>query len=169
MKPNLPDASPWVVRGMYFFAFLLVFWPVADFVTNTVPLQFGNPQWRYGFAGLMAGYLNTPLLGLVLAIGLALWQRHGGVLRFLAVIQVLGALVLLLVMAMFALDVVQVRAGRPPASLPSFIAGAVISEGKHFTSVVALLLLGIGSWKSVPRQAESRADPGIMMPQRTRS
>lgn len=160
--------SSWAWRGLYLFAFLLVFWPLADLVTNTMPFQVGNVRWRYGFAGLMAGFLHTPILGLVLATLVAFWQRSRATLRTLAVVQLVGAAILVLVMVTFALDVVQVRTTRPPDSLPSFLAGAGISEAKHFTAFLALLLLGIGSWRTAagmqPSRAGAEGSPGIVAP-----
>jgi len=156
------------VRGLYFFAFLLVFWPLADLVTNTIPFQVGNVRWRYGFAGLMAGFLHTPILGLVLATSVAFWRRSRAALRTVAAAELAGAFVLVLVMAMFALDVVQVRATRPPESLSSFIAGASISEAKYLTAFLALLFLGIGSWRTASGMQSTRmtedTSPGIVTP-----
>lgn len=160
--------SSWGVRGLYLFAFLLVFWPLADLVTNTLPFQIGNVRWRYGFAGLMAGFLHTPILGLVLATMVAFWRRSRATLRALAFVELLGAVLLVLVMITFALDVVQVRPTRPPESIPSFLAGAGISEAKHLTAFLALLLLGIGSWRTAagmqPSRAAAEKSPGIVSP-----
>jgi len=168
MKSQTTEMSSWAARGLYFFAFLLFFWPLADLVTNTLPFQVGNVRWRYGFAGLMAGFLHTPILGLVLATFVAFWRRSRGTLRTIALVELIGAILLILVMVMFALDVVQVRATRPPESLPSFVAGAAISEAKHLTAFVALLLLGIGSWKTAagfgPARTSTDASPGVITP-----
>ena len=51
-------------------------------------------------------------------------------------------------MAVFALDVIQLRSARAPESLPSFQAGALIAEAKHFTAFITLSLLGLGGWKT---------------------
>jgi hypothetical protein len=67
----------------------------------------------------------------------------------------LGALALLLIMGVFALDVVQVRSMRPPESLPAFLAGAAISEAKHFTAFLVLVALGVGSWRTAALVAEA--------------
>ena len=138
----------WAVRGLYLFSFVLVFWPLVDLATNTLPMHPGDVRWRYGFSGLLAGFLHTPILGLVLATLLAYSRRSRVTLRTLAALELIAALVLLLVMGMFALDVVQVRAMRPPESMPAFLAGAAISEAKHFTAFLVLLALGIGSWQT---------------------
>jgi hypothetical protein len=155
MRSSRADISSWVVRGLYLFAFILVFWPAVDLLTNTAPFRPGDVRWRYGFGGLLAGFLHTPILGLVLATLVAYQRRSRLTLRTLASIELLGALVLVLVMGMFALDVVQMRAMRPPASLSSFVAGAAISEAKHLTAFLVLVSLGIGSWRTGALMDES--------------
>ena len=148
MKSSRSDISPWVVRGLYLFAFILVFWPAVDLLTNTAPFHPGDVRWRYGFAGLLAGFLHTPILGLALATFVAYGRRSRLALRTLASVELLGAVALVLVMGMFALDVVQIRAMRPPESLAAFMTGAAISEAKHLTAFLVLVSLGIGSWRT---------------------
>lgn len=154
MTDDRAAVSSWAIRGLYFFTFILVFWPVTDLITNTWPIQLGNLQWRYGFMGLLAGFLHTPILGLVLAMALAYAMEHRRTLRLLSVVSLLGAVGLLAVLLFFALDVVQLRNTVPAERLPSFQAGALIAELKHLTSFVALALLGIGGWKTAaPKEA----------------
>ncbi len=168
MRLSKTDISGWVVRGLYLFAFILIFWPAVDLLTNTMPFRPGDVRWRYGFGGILAGFLHTPILGLVLATFVAYGRRSRVTLRAIASLELLGALVLVLVMGMFALDVVQMRAMRPPDSLSAFIAGAAISEAKHFTAFLVLLSLGIGSWKTgalmdeAPSRAAADAPRGIV-------
>ncbi len=148
MTDDRAAVSSWAIRGLYFFTFILVFWPVTDLITDTWQIQLGNLQWRYGFMGLLAGFLHTPILGLVLAMALAYAMEHRRTLRLLSVMSFLGAVGLLAVLLFFALDVVQLRNAVPAERLPSFQAGALITELKHLTSCVALALLGIGGWKT---------------------
>ncbi len=160
--------SGWVVGGLYLFAFILVFWPAVDLLTNTAPFHLGDVRWRYGFGGLLAGFLHTPILGLVLATFVAYGRKSRLALRTLSSIELLGAVALVLVMGMFALDVVQIRAMRPPESLAAFITGAAIAEAKHLTAFLVLLALGIGSWKTgtlvgdTPVRSGSDGGPGIV-------
>jgi hypothetical protein len=168
MRSSKSDISSWVVRGLYLFAFVLVFWPAVDLLTNTMPFRLGDVRWRYGFGGILAGFLHTPILGLVIATFVAYGRRSRMTLRALASLELLAALALVIVMVMFALDAVQMRAMRPPESLPSFIAGAAISEAKHLTAFLVLVSLGIGSWKTgalmdeAPSRATSDAPRGIV-------
>ena len=148
MRSSRTEVSSWAVRGLYLFAFILVMWPAVDLLTNTAPIRLGDVRWRYGFAGLMAGFLHTPILGLVIATLVAYGRRSRTVLRTLASIDLAGALALLLLLGVFALDVVQVRAMRPPENLPAFFTGAAIAGAKHLTALLVLTCLGIGSWRT---------------------
>jgi hypothetical protein len=160
MRSAAPSPSSWSVVGLYAFGLLLFFWPFADLVTNALPIRLHNVQWRYGFAGLMAAYLNTPILGLVLATGVAYGLRHGRALRLLSVLQLLVAVSLLLVIGVFALDLLQVRASRPEAARPAVLAGGGIAILKHLTAATVLALLGIGGWRTANRFRGAGAPSG---------
>lgn len=148
MSHPTDNASRLAITGLYLFAALLVFWPILDLVTTSWPPQFGTLQWRYGMMGLLASYTHTPILGLVLAMIAAFGLRHTGVLRTVSVLSLLGGLVLLIVLVMFPLDVVQMGSNAPPEARPSMKAGAIIAELKHGTGFLALVLLGLGGWRT---------------------
>jgi hypothetical protein len=148
MSQRLSRVSGWGIAGAYLFLFLLFLWPIIDLVSNALPLQPGNVQWRYGFMGLMASYLQTPILALALAMVLALVLRHGLVLRLLSVLSFVGIPLLFLVMVIFALDVLQLRDLTPVERLSAFKVGAVLAELKHLSAIAVLALLGIGGWKT---------------------
>ena len=137
MTHSRPRVSRWAIRGLYFFTFILIFWPIADLITNVWPLQPGNVQWRYGFMGLLAGFLHTPILGLALAMSLAYAMKHGRTLRMLSAINLIGAAGLLAALLVFPLDVVQLESAVPTEGLPSFQGGSLITEFKYFTSFLA--------------------------------
>src|SRR5688572_1491582 len=85
--------SPWVVWGLYLFAAVLVASPLIDLFSTAWPPRIADLSWRYGFLGLAAGYLHTPMLGVVLAMAVAYWQEHTGTLRALGIVSALVALV----------------------------------------------------------------------------
>ena len=151
MRSDHSPPSAWSVAGLYLFGILLFFWPFTDLVTNALPVQLGNLHWRYGFGGLLAAYLNTPILGLVLLMAVAYWLRHVRTLRVLSVFELVMAVGLLVVIVVFALDMLQVRASRPEAARPAVLAGGTIAIAKHFTAAVVLTLLGIGGWRTAGR------------------
>jgi len=151
------EMSPWATRGLYLLAILLIIWPMVDLLTNLWPMQPGNFRWRYGFAGLLGGFHLTPLFGYVLAMLFAFWQGHARVLRFVGVMGFVACSLLLVIMIMFPLDTLQIRAERDPGVLPAVIAGAIIAEGKHFTTFLALIMLARGSWSTGTRLQEGAA------------
>ena len=148
MSQRTIQPAPLGIAGAYFFTVVLFFWPITDLVTTAFPPQLGTVEWRYGFFGLMAAFLHTPILAILLAMALAFSLRQMGALRSLSVLCLLGAGILFLVMVIFALDVVQMRAVTPLEARPSFQVGALIAEAKHFTAFVTLSLFGIGGWKT---------------------
>jgi len=160
-----------LVAGAYVFLFFLVAWPVVDLLTNVVPLRPGDLQWRYGVVGLAAGFLQTPALGIVLGLFLALLLQHRRVVRFVAIVAGIGAIGLLGAMALFALDVLQLRTVTPAERLSSFQAGALIAELKHFTTFIALALVSVGGWRSVRKSGDDRetggTDAGVVIKPRS--
>lgn len=151
MSARPRSVSAWTVRGLYFLSVLLVFWPLTDLVTNTWPIQIANFRWRYGFAGLLGGFHLTPLFGYVLMLLTAIWQEDSRMLRTLAVAGFVSASLLTLVMVAFPLDVLQVAATRESGILPALMAGAVLAEAKHLTTLLVLLMLSFGSWSTADK------------------
>lgn len=148
MRSDQRFLSSWAVAGLYIFGLLLFFWPFTDLVSNAMPPQPGNVQWRYGFAGLMAAYLQTPILGLLLVTGTAWMRGHARTLRWVSVFELLVALGVVLVVIGFALDLLQVRAARPEPARPAVLAGGIIAILKHVSGAGVLTLLGIGGLKT---------------------
>lgn len=153
MSQNPGRTSALIIAGAYFFLFTLVFWPVVDLVSTVYPFRMGDPNWRYGFMGLMAAYLSTPVLGIFLGMGLSYALGHKNTLRFLSVFSVFGFVLLLLVLILFPLDAIQVRSLTPEEQRSAFQVGAGLAELKHFTAAVALLLLGFGGWRTAKEMA----------------
>ena len=156
--------SPLAVAGLYLFAFVLVVTPIIDLTTTVWPLRFAELNWRYGFLGLAAGYLHTPLLGLVLAAAVAYWQGHSAALRTIGFVSVAVAVVLLPVMALWPFDFQQVSALREEELRQGVIAGGIIQELKYMGACMILALLGLGALataKHVGRRGTS-GGPGIV-------
>lgn len=150
------DVSPWLVRGLYLFALVLVLSPLMDLASTVWPLRPADLAWRYGFLGLAAGYLHTPILGLVLALLLAWWTGGSGVLKVLGVAMMAGSLVLMLAMGMFMLDVLQMRGMREPELQQAVLVGGILQELKYGTACLVLAALGFGSVRSAGVQAGAR-------------
>ena len=154
---SMTSPSRWLVAGLVAVGLILVLWPLADHLANVWPVQPGSVQWRYGAAGLLANFLHTPLLGLSLLLLVAWWTRSAGLMRGLGLASMVAAVLLLGVMAVFAMDLQQIRAIRPPEAGTLVLVGGAISELKYLTTVVAASLLGIGAWTTAGRLPSRRS------------
>jgi hypothetical protein len=129
---------------LYAVAFVPVSSPLTDLMTTAWPPRFGDLAWRYGFLGLGAGYLNTPLMGLVLAMGVAYWRDHPTTFRLLGAVSLILAVALLPVLAIWPLDVQQIRALREAELRRGVAIAGVIQEIKYAGACLVLGALGIG-------------------------
>jgi hypothetical protein len=160
------------VAGLYVFGLVLFCWPFLDLVTNALPILPGELQWRYGFAGLMAAYLHTPILALVMVTASAYALGHTKTLRALSAFEVVMAFGIVLIAVGFSLDLLQVRASRPEEVRGAVMAGGLIAVAKHLSSAAVLLLLGIGGWRtakvasSQATTVDKAAEAGIVMRKR---
>ena len=107
----MPRAESDILRSFawptYLVAFLLVTTPAFDYLTNVFPLRVGDVHWRYGSVALLAGFLLTPLFGMMFAIGASVALRHRLVLRVLSWVSVIVGIFQLVLIVFFALDVLQ--------------------------------------------------------------
>ena len=116
------EVSPWAIRGLYLFALVLAASPLMDLVSTVWPMRPSELPWRYGFLGLTAGYLHTPILGMVLGLAVAHWSQNGMLMRGLGALMMASAAVLVLVMGLFMLDMLQIR-GMREAEVQSAVLG----------------------------------------------
>jgi hypothetical protein len=156
--------SSWAIAGVYVFAATLVVFPLVDLFTTAWPPRFGDIGWRYGFMGLGAGYLQTPTLGLVLACAVAYWQGQAGALRLFGALSLVAAVVLLPVLALWPMDVMQMRGLREPELQAGVAIGGAIQEVKYVGAFLVTVVLGVGCLRTASEVARSggRAAPGIV-------
>lgn len=133
----------WVV---YTFALLLIAMPVVDVATNLWPPNFGLADWRYGMIGISANYIQTPILGLVMAGLTAYWQDHRTTLRALGIVCLAAGAVVALALLTFSLDVVQVRQAVVGDAVARFKTGAVKATFKLGTAATFLVFLAHALW-----------------------
>lgn len=154
--------SRWTIRGIYLFALVLVLSPISDLLTTVWPIQLGELGWRYGFLGLLAGYIHTPMLGLTLALAAAHWNDDALVLRGLGYTMGALAAVLLVVMALFLIDVLQMRELRPAEARSAVLVGGLLQEAKYATACLVLVALGVGAVRTGRRRQREAGAPGIV-------
>jgi hypothetical protein len=157
MTDRTPHPPLLATIGAYFFLFTLALWPITDVLFRVLPPQLGRQEWRFGAAGLLAGYLLLPIMAIGLAMVLAFVLRHVRVLRSLSVLALAGAVFLLLATVSLGLDLVGFWTLGTPEGLPGLQRGAVIAELKHISGLVALALLGIGAWQGSRQLSEELA------------
>jgi hypothetical protein len=147
--------------------FLLALYPVgALFILGSLseplfqvwPLRMAEVSWRFGAAGLMAGGMIGLVFGLTWLMGVAAGLEHRRVLRGLAVVNLVMAVVLTGACVLFALDFLQVRGSVNPqlrGSLDLTVLRAMLIMG---ATIPTTLALGIGGWRvSRPLPYASRA------------
>jgi len=156
----------------YFLAFLMISTPAADYVTNVWPLRIGDVGWRYGSVGLFAGFLLTPLFGIMFAIGASVVLEHRVVLRTLSVLNIVFAAILIVLIVFFALDAVQVRATIPADATAEarsmFHTGTAKAAFKFFVYAIGLGWLGIAgvragrSMRNMGRKQQKTSDATLV-------
>ena len=138
----------------YLVAILLILLPLLDLVTNVWPVRPGTLEWRYGTLGLLSGFTLTPLLGMVLATASAALLDHRVVQRAIGIVNLLAAVAFAVVVVLFALDWLQMRAAVQAAQRQSMDVGALKALAKHVLVGLALGWLGIVGLRA------SRREPG---------
>lgn len=134
---------------LYAIALLMLVIPATDFVSNVWPLNPGDFRWRFGMVGLLSGFLLTPLLGLLLAAVVAAITEDVRMLRAVSAVAGAGALILVLFVGLFTLDVLQFRPEVPAERLGSFDFANVRSMVKHLIVAATLGWMSLTSWRAV--------------------
>jgi hypothetical protein len=144
----------------YFMGLVLVLFPLAESVLVVLPVRAGEVSWRFGATGLLSRALITPLLGILLVLAAALLLDHRRVLRVIAIISAVGALVLAGLIALFVLDALQMRAQVPPEAKTSFDLATISSAVKQVVTVALLAVFARAGWKASRSVPGARATTG---------
>ena len=157
------DVSPWIPRGLYLFGLALIITAAIDLGTTVWPLRITDMTWRYGFLGLAAGYLQTPMLGLVMIAATAMWQNESRVLQVVGLVCSALAVALLGAIVLFGLDVLAMRQIRTEDAQAGVLVGGAFQEVKYVMATLVFGFLGHGARKTAKAlpSAAPRA-PGIV-------
>jgi chromate transport protein ChrA len=147
----------------YFVAFLLVVITLMDLVSNIWPLRFGDHQWRYGTLGLLAGFLLTPLLGVVFAMVAAAILEHRVTLRVISILISVTAVLLLLAIPLFGLDAIQLRGTVNPEAKTLFDVGVIKAVIRHLTIAIALGWLGWAGFRATKGSGKRKRQPSRLV------
>ena len=119
---------------VYLTACILVLLPFLETLLTLWPFNPGLVQWRYGAVGIGSRALMTPALGLLMILIMAAWTENRSLLRWYSIFSLVGAVVLVLLIPLFALDVVQMRSNARPEALATFD----VSAGVAFIRLLAV-------------------------------
>jgi hypothetical protein len=117
-----------------------------DFGANVWPWQPGSIQWRFGAVGLFAGPLASLVLGVFLLMAGAWTLKHRRIQRTLAILSVLLVVLLLLTMAGFTLDALQMRASVREQSQGPLSSVVVQAAVKYLIVLLSLTALSWLAW-----------------------
>jgi len=146
--------------ALYVVAAVFILSPLVDVVTNFYPLDPGSVQWRYGAVGIMSNYLISAVFGLLLGTCIAA-IAGGRMARWMfTILDLATAAVLILVLALFSLDVLQLRNVVRPEAADMFKIGALKAALKLVMVAVALALLGIGGLRAARANGGTAAKRG---------
>lgn len=162
MSSRHTDSLEPFLAPLYFIALLLIATPAMDFATSVLPLRVASIEWRFATVGLLSGFLLTPLLGVVIAIALAAYAEHHRFLRMLSIVNGVVALLLVVLMVFFALDIVQLRSVVQAQAKEAFQGAALKAVIKYVAFILALAWLSVRGMRasrwSVP---SSRRAPAV--------
>lgn len=127
----------------YCVAALLVVTPLGDFLSGVWPWRVGAVEWRFASAGLLSGFLLTPLLGTLIAIGVAATRGSEAVLRSLGILALCFSALCLVVLLAFILDAVQMSGSVAPDQRRGFYDASIKALLKYVTACAASYWLGI--------------------------
>jgi hypothetical protein len=150
-----------------FIAILLILLPAFDLMATLWPVRPGDLHWRFGASGLMAGFLLTPLLGLMLLTLVATLSDRRSTYLTLAVVNGVGTVALGAVLVLFLLDVLQLRGTVPAAQQTSFDAAALKALVKYAAcgcALIALTLANVRLWRVAARRSRRAAARVVVGP-----
>ena len=140
----------------YSVAILLVSFPLLDTALSVWPVRAGEVAWRFGATGLFSRVLITPLLGLLVAFGVAALLEHRGVLRGISILSGLLGVAIVGGVVLFLLDALQMRPRVRPEVRTAFDMTTLVALAKYGLGVLALSAFGVAGWKS--SKGESAAE-----------
>lgn len=137
------DALRRLSFAAYAVALFFVLSPIADVITNAWPLNLGNEQWRYGFAGITSNYLVSVLFGAILASLVAAAAEHRLLLKILGISLAVCAGLLFIMLIGLTLDAFQMISIVRPEQLGMFKIGAAKAAMKIGAVSGVMIILSI--------------------------
>jgi hypothetical protein len=99
----------WLGGPAYALACFLVVTPLISIAVNNWPLGLSSVRWRYDFETSLSAFVVAIAMGLLVASVIAVGMEHRLILRLLAVLNMVIAVVYVLTCADYMLDGLQLR------------------------------------------------------------
>ena len=152
----------------YCVAALLIITPLGDFLSGVWPWRLGAVDWRFASSGLLSGFLLTPLLGALIAIGVAAARGSERPLRIFGIATLALSAFCALVLLLFILDAIQISSQVPAQQRRAFYDASLKAFLKYVMAFVASFWLGrsayrLGSFRMPHRNSEKRGTVVIGM------
>jgi hypothetical protein len=162
METNKPLA-----RAGYLLAALLVIIPLFDATMQVWPLRLSDERWRFGAIGSFSNLLMVPMLGLLLAIGIATLVDGRRVKRVVGAICAVLAVILAAMSVLFILDYFQVRTIINPRMQHATAVASTTAMVKNVLSIITLALLSRAGFAGPKAVVAKRVGPVTEQPSST--
>jgi ABC-type tungstate transport system substrate-binding protein len=135
-----------VYRSLYGIALVLLVVPLLDAIARSWPIRLSEPGWRFGALSLVLNSLVTPLLGLALATLVAVQLGDWRTLRSLGLLAMGSAMLLLLAVALYALNLVEMHHTVAQESVRAFDVAALKTLVASALALPVTLWVGSAAW-----------------------
>lgn len=123
----------------------LILMPLGDVFTTLFPWRLMDARWRFGAVGLVSNAMLLPVAGLLIAYVTATVFNYWTLRRVLGVLSLLGALMCVVALGLFALDALQTRAAVVPQMRLSFTVATLAAAIKTLIATTSLVAIGIAA------------------------
>jgi hypothetical protein len=142
----------------YVTAAILILFPVVDTSAALMPARSGELAWRFGALGLVSQALMTPLLGGLIALVTAAVFGHRRALRAVQIVAWLVAALSIGAIALFLLDVVQMRATVRPELKGAVDRASGVAMSKYAVTAAVAATLALASRRVASRSRRAGAE-----------
>jgi hypothetical protein len=147
IAPTFSDRLASLAGPAYVVAALLVVTPLGDYASGVWPWRVAALDWRFASSGLLSGFLLTPLLGALIAIGVAAARGSERLLRILGIATLAAGSICVVILLAFILDAVQLNSNIPEQQRRAFVDATVKAFLKYVMACTASCWLGIRAYR----------------------
>lgn len=136
------------VPAIYAVGIVMLLVAIGDYSGQLWPFRPTEVGWRYGAVGIFSNFLVTPVFALLLIGAAAAVGGHRIMLRILGVIGIGFTAALLVSIALFSLDALQVRQQAEPGAKWLTTISASMAAAKLLMAAAVSFILGLGTLKA---------------------